>query len=267
MRTPIVYPFVRDVSECERLVLQGEFFADGTERFLREAGVATARRVLDFGCGSGAVVELLRRLCAPDAAIVAYDPSPATLAFARRHLRLRGVRRVQFATQLPHGRFDAIVLRMVLMYAPNPIRLLKRLRRLLRPGGLLAVQESDHGDYMETTPPSELFATWRRRIMAAGVHCGVRVDTHERLPGLLATAGFVQVRECTPCARREQGPDSPLYGILARTASGMAAAMQRAGVLRGHVPLDLAEQLRAAAVTHRLTIGSSRLVGVVGRRP
>lgn len=265
--TPAVeYPFVQDDAELARLVAQGEFFAGCTERFLRRAGVAGAQQVLDFGCGTGAVTALAAKLCSSAAQIVGYDLSAPSVAFARTRL---ADARVRFETgpDVPHGPFDVIVGRMVLMYATDAVATLATLRDRLRPGGRIALQESDHSDYMSTEPRSDLYELWRSRIMATGRSCRVRLDTARRLPELLAATGFVEIEQLGVESRVERGPDSPVYGVLAAAAIGMEAAMHRHGVTVDRVPRDLADQLRDEANRLALAVHSSRLVGVVAHRP
>ncbi len=96
----VEYPFIQNAAESARLVAQGQFFAECTERFLRAAGVEAATRVLDFGCGTGAVSELLAKVCGGGVKIVAFDRSAASGDFARSTDR-----RVEFVTgeDLPPG--------------------------------------------------------------------------------------------------------------------------------------------------------------------
>jgi predicted methyltransferase len=53
-----------------RLIRQGRALAPVTERFLRDAGVASGMRVLDIGCGMGDVTMLVAELVGPAGRVV-----------------------------------------------------------------------------------------------------------------------------------------------------------------------------------------------------
>lgn len=91
--------------------------------------------IADLGCGTGNIAELL----APVAGrVVAIDQSEPMLTAARQ--RLAGVGNVDFvaadltALPLSDGSVDAAVLALVLHHCDEPGRVLKEVRRILRPG-------------------------------------------------------------------------------------------------------------------------------------
>lgn len=93
-------------------------------------------RLLDVGCGSG---DLLAALRADGWRVSGVEPSARSAAIARAQ---RGLD-VQTATfddaVLPDGAFEAVVFAAVLEHLHDPLRALARARRLLAPGGLVAV--------------------------------------------------------------------------------------------------------------------------------
>ncbi len=108
------------------------------------AGVATGQRVLDVGCGPGALTsELVSRLGA--AAVSAVDPSEPFVAAARE--RHPGVT-VQRATaeQLPFADqdFDAALAELVVHFMADPVRGLREMARVTRKQGVVAACVWDH---------------------------------------------------------------------------------------------------------------------------
>jgi 2-polyprenyl-3-methyl-5-hydroxy-6-metoxy-1,4-benzoquinol methylase len=106
--------------------------------------VPDARRILEVGCGEGAVTERLARVY-PDAAIVAIDVDPAAGRLyqgpgGRVHFLHSTIQ--DFAATSP-DKFDLIVLADVLHHVPKELRrpLLDTARSLLAPGGQLAFKE------------------------------------------------------------------------------------------------------------------------------
>ncbi len=108
--------------------------------FLRWLDAPSAARWLDIGCGNGAFTEELVARCAP-AAVTAIDPSDGQLAFARAR---PGVEMVEFskadAQELPYtsASFDVAVMALVLSFVPDPAQAVVEMRRVVRPGGIVA---------------------------------------------------------------------------------------------------------------------------------
>jgi 2-polyprenyl-3-methyl-5-hydroxy-6-metoxy-1,4-benzoquinol methylase len=132
--------------EQQRLIKQARFLAPATEHFLDDAGVGTGMRVLDIGCGMGDVSMLLARRVGPQGLVVSIDLDQASLDTARERATAAGLANTRFhradvATFRDAEPFDAIVGRLVLEFLPDPIAIICRLSHLLRPDGVMALQE------------------------------------------------------------------------------------------------------------------------------
>ncbi|HEV8554806.1 MAG TPA: class I SAM-dependent methyltransferase [Actinophytocola sp.] len=106
---------------------------------LELAGEVAGRRILDAGCGSGALSAALR---ARGAVVTGIDTSAAMLELARRRLGADADLRVADLASplpLPDGEFDDVVASLVLHYLQDWGPTLTELRRVLRPGGRLLV--------------------------------------------------------------------------------------------------------------------------------
>jgi SAM-dependent methyltransferase len=109
------------------------------------AGVEAGQRVLDVGCGPGALTsELVRRLGA--AAVSAVDPSEPFVAAAREHHPGVTVRRAT-AEALPFAdqAFDAALAELVVQFMADPVGGLREMARVTRPRGVVAACVWDHG--------------------------------------------------------------------------------------------------------------------------
>ncbi|MFE0370679.1 methyltransferase domain-containing protein [Streptomyces tendae] len=112
-------------------------------------------RVLEVGCGVGAqTVTLASR--SPEATFVSADIAPESLKTASRRVAAAGLANVEFVEKdvyaLPEreggfgeGSFDHVFVCFLLEHLPATVDALRRLRRLVRPGGTITVVEGDHG--------------------------------------------------------------------------------------------------------------------------
>jgi SAM-dependent methyltransferase len=109
------------------------------------AGVQHGQRVLDVGCGPGALTaELVRRLGA--AAVSAVDPSEPFVAAARA--RNAGVHVVQASAEdlpFPDRTFDASIAQLVVHFMSDPVAGLAEMMRVTRRDGVVAACVWDHG--------------------------------------------------------------------------------------------------------------------------
>lgn len=109
-------------------------------RFLDFAGLTDSGRVLDAGCGTGALSgELLRRT--KEAQIVGIDISPAYIAHAAASA---GSPRIDFATgdltalAFPDADFDQVYSQLVLHFVPKTDLAISELVRVAKPGGTVS---------------------------------------------------------------------------------------------------------------------------------
>jgi ubiquinone/menaquinone biosynthesis C-methylase UbiE len=115
-----------------------------TERFLRDAGISSGMRVLDIGCGMGDVTILAAQLVGSAGQVTSIDLDQASIETAQGRAAAFGFENTSFdradiaALEPPHS-FDAIIGRLVLQFVT--IAIIKHLYGMLRPGGILALQE------------------------------------------------------------------------------------------------------------------------------
>lgn len=109
------------------------------------AGVHGGQRVIDVGCGPGALTaELVARLGGD--AVSAVDPSEPFVAAARQRNPGVDVRRAS-AEELPFAddTFDAALAQLVVHFMADPVAGLAEMARVTRPGGVVAACVWDHG--------------------------------------------------------------------------------------------------------------------------
>jgi SAM-dependent methyltransferase len=106
-------------------------------------GDLAGARVLDIGCGDGALV---RAFSARGATAVGVDPDPAMLAAARKraaeaHISATFLEGRAESLPFPDASFDAVTAMTVLCFVPDAKGAMREMARVLRPGGRLVLGE------------------------------------------------------------------------------------------------------------------------------
>ena len=109
------------------------------------ASVRGGQRVLDVGCGTGALTgELVARL--GPAAVAAVDPSePFVAATRERHPGVDVHRSPAERLPFPNAAFDAALAQLVVHFMKDPVQGLAEMRRVTRRDGIVAACVWDHG--------------------------------------------------------------------------------------------------------------------------
>ena len=146
--------------------------------------------LLDVGCGPGTITADLARLVAPGR-VVGVDRSAEVLEEAARNAAPALEYRTGdvYRLDLPDGSFDVVHAHQVLQHLSDPAAAVAEMRRVLRPGGLLAVRDSDYGGFFWAPGDSRL-DRWRRVYQAVCRANGADSEVARRLPALVAGAGF-----------------------------------------------------------------------------
>lgn len=143
-----------DWDKLSREVLGGFDLAEAVAGYMRPCAVAA-----DFGCGTGNVLHAMLKKAE---SVIGVDGSPRMLELARRRFAAEGERvslRIGDLAHLPlrDGEADFAGLNMVLHHVPQPVEVLQEIRRVLVPGGRLALTDfnrhedermrSEYGDH------------------------------------------------------------------------------------------------------------------------
>jgi ubiquinone/menaquinone biosynthesis C-methylase UbiE len=135
---------VNDATGYEQLM--GRWSQKLAPLFIDFAGVAAGEKLLDVGCGTGSLTFALAR-AADLGEIAAIDYSPVFVAEAiRRNTDPRINIRQADACALPFegGTFDRALALLVLHFVPEAGKAVAEMRRVVRPGGVVAAAVWDH---------------------------------------------------------------------------------------------------------------------------
>ena len=151
--------------------------------------------VLDFGCGPGTIsVGLARRA----GRVVGLDKSAEMVEAATRHAAECGVSNATFEVgsvyELPwdDASFDVAYAHQVLQHLSDPVLALREIRRVLRPGGLVAVRDSDY-ETMVHAPVFPDIERWRKLYHQVASANGGEADAGRFLLSWVTEAGFTEI--------------------------------------------------------------------------
>jgi SAM-dependent methyltransferase len=266
------YPLGYTEDEARRLAIQAAFYEDLTADVLRRAGIGSGMDVLDLGCGVGDVSVLAARMVGEFGAVLGIDRAASSVETARRRAAALGARNIRFQTTELDAfesaeKFDAIIGRLVLLYQPDPVAILRRFRNFLKPNGIIAFQEIDL-ETVSQVPASETFTRvrlWSLSGMKAG---GAELNMGSRLLPTFLNAGLPRPT-IIAASRVESGPDSQGYTIMEQFIRSLLPLLERTGAATiEEVAVDtLADRIRQDAVANESVTFFPRLVGAWTRLP
>ena len=191
-----------DVSADAYLRFMGRYSEPLAAQFANLAGVGSGQRVLDVGCGPGALTaELVRRVGAD--AVSAVEPSSSFAAAVRERLPGVDVRR-SAAERLPFpaDAFDAALAQLVVHFMTDPLLGLREMGRVTRPGGAVAACVWDHAG--GRGPLSTFWRAVRELDPGADDESGLAGVREGHLAELFTQAGLAAVRVTTLTVRVRQ---------------------------------------------------------------
>jgi len=173
--------------------MMGIWSRSAGEVFLDWLAPSKGLRWADIGCGNGAFTELVVERCAP-AHVVGVDPSPQQLAYARQRHTAGLAEFVQgdaMALPVADRSVDAATMALVIFFVPDPAKGVAEMRRVVRPGGVVAAYAWDFttGGFPWQLPQDEVRATGATVPWPPQAEI-VRID---RLHQLWADAGLQSV--------------------------------------------------------------------------
>ncbi|MEJ1922038.1 class I SAM-dependent methyltransferase [Microbacterium sp. KHB019] len=155
----------------------------------------TDARLLDVGAGPGTIT---MDFAAHVARVTATEIGDAELALSRALAADRGIQNVDFAVEDVHAlsfandSFDVVHAHQVLQHVADPVRALREMRRVAKPGGVVAARDADYAGFHWFPLLPEL-DEWLRLYLEAARANGGEPDAGRRLLSWARAAGFEEV--------------------------------------------------------------------------
>ncbi|HVU35344.1 MAG TPA: methyltransferase domain-containing protein [Opitutaceae bacterium] len=121
------------------------WYGEASRQMLELARIEPGQRVLDIAAGAGEPAVSAAVRVGPTGYVLATDISEGIIELARQVAQELGLKQIETRVmdgeklELPEASFDAVLCRLGLMYLPHPVTALREWRRVLKPGGRVAV--------------------------------------------------------------------------------------------------------------------------------
>ena len=143
-----------------------------SQAYFTRLPLTDAERILALGCGTGIEVRALKRLTQPTTTIIGIDHSAALIDTARHVTADEGVADnvsydVGDAHHTPYDddEFDIVTLHTVISHVDDPQQVLREARRIVRPGGVVAVFDGDYASLTFAYPDHSMATTIEERLI------------------------------------------------------------------------------------------------------
>jgi ubiquinone/menaquinone biosynthesis C-methylase UbiE len=182
----------------ERLRILAAIFHETTTALLRRAGIGPGMTCLDLGCGGGDVAVELAKLVGPDGHVTGIDIDETSVAIARREAAEQGLANIEYRQgdarnpQVEHE-VDAVYARFLLTHVPDPVDSLRNMRRVLRPGGVIVIEDVDFSGCF-SAPERESFRRFVDLYTRTAARRGADANIGVHIPLYLKKTGFAEVR-------------------------------------------------------------------------
>lgn len=153
--------------------------------------------LLDVGCGPGTITADLAARVEPGV-VTAVEVADRALDLARAEVNRRGQANIEFgvadvhALDFPDDSFDIVHAHQVLQHVGDPVRALAEMRRVCKPGGLVAARDSDYAGFT-WYPVSDVLDHWLSLYRAAARENGGEPDAGRFLLAWAHRAGCTDV--------------------------------------------------------------------------
>lgn len=170
--------------------------AENSAGFLLDS-LAPGMTLLDVGCGPGTITaDLAERL--GEGSVVGIDLAEAVVELAREQHPSSAGAKLEFrvgdvyALEFEDATFDVVYAHQVLQHLGRPVEALVEMRRVLKPGGLLAVRDGDYGAFT-WFPADPVLDRWLAVYHQLTRRNGATADAGRNLKAWVRAAGFDEV--------------------------------------------------------------------------
>lgn len=254
------YALATGSAAVRRLHALHEVYSPFARGVLTGAGLKPGMNVADFGCGVGMTTRMLAEMVGPSGSVTGLDFSAAQVEEAREISARAGIGNVSFLqanaceTGLPRAYFDLAYCRYLLLHLPNPAECIEEMLAILKPGGILVLEDGDLTTAMsQPATASNAFADLFGQL---GPTRGLDYSMAKNLHRLVETAGILDAHPV------DHQPACIAYEhrhLLKWTVEEAGPAFVGAGLITDEQLANTLVEMQQAADTPDVTIFAPRM--------
>lgn len=217
--------------------------------------------VLDVGCGTGAITRSIAEKVGPAGRVVGIDPNPGLIEQATQtHAAMAGLsfRQGDVYTFDTDERFDLVTCARTLQWLADPAAALANMKRLVKPGGCLAILDFNHEKISWEPEPPASMKTFYAAFLQWRTDAGFDNAIADHLEALMRTVGFSDIRIEQQFETAQRG--EPSFAIDSRLWAEVAELRGPQLVKAGYITEVLRLQAIADYDNWIATIGESMTV-------
>jgi len=186
-------------AEQEQLQRQAEMLGDEARGLFDRIGVFAGARVVEIGCGPQGTLKLLAERVGPRGTVTGVERSEEAVLLAREFVVDHKLDNVDVIhsdgrkTGLPRGAFDLATVRSVLVNVPQPEQIVAEMAELVRPGGIVALYESDYSGFI-CDPPLPAWDEVIDLLRTYSSRNGIDPFIGRKISRLLREAGLIDIQ-------------------------------------------------------------------------
>jgi ubiquinone/menaquinone biosynthesis C-methylase UbiE len=233
---PREYVYAGKPEEAMRLEAQAKAFEKIIEKELQILDLKPNMKVLDAGCGTGAVTRKMASKVHPEEAY-GIDLDPLFISEAKKTALSEGIKNAKFelgnidGLTYDDGMFDLSYCRLVLMHVRSPVKTIAEFKRVTKKGGIVAASDVDDGAIL-AFPEAPRFFDLLSRLGRFARTRGIDRYVGRKLFSLFSEAGLESVNIYPlPAYATQQNPDAlkMLVSVSTQIAEQDKDAMIREG--------------------------------------
>jgi ubiquinone/menaquinone biosynthesis C-methylase UbiE len=168
-------------------------------------------RVLDIGCGTGAISKGIAEIVGKNGYVIGIDSSEHLIAKGKKdwksvaNLELIAVDLFEYE---PEEKFDLVVSARVLQWLSNPEEALIKCKEFLKPGGQMSVLDYNHTKLKWMPEPPESMKRFYKAFLNWRAEAGMDNEIAEHLPEFFKKAGFHSIEILNSNEVYQKGEDN-----------------------------------------------------------
>jgi SAM-dependent methyltransferase len=255
--------------EIKRLEIQAGLFGPLSRDALVKAGIKKGMRCIDIGCGSGSVTRMMSDIVGRTGRVVGVDIDEKYLEYCRSVSTQSNVEFVRDdisdSSLDSIGSFDIVFSRFLFVHLRDKTRAVRSMKRLLKRGGAMVVQELDHSPGSWLCYPEDRNVEALRKVYVTLLKkSGGDPLAGRKLYKLLVDESLHASMECaSPCLLMGHEP----YNSLGwRIMESLRPQILKLGLLDKRQYSEMHRNLKQLARSRVAYVTYARFFSAIGRR-